>query len=51
MVNYWIPEDQKEILLSTYICHLRWPANELSGPLLSIALYKYLKKYWKNQLD
>lgn len=40
-------KSQKEIFFSTYLCHPSMANNELSGPVLSITLAKWIKQNFK----
>ena len=40
-------KSKKEIFFSTYICHPSMANNEISGPVLSIALSKYILENYK----
>lgn len=41
-------KSKKEILFSTYLCHPSMANNELSGPVLMMALINYLEKFPRN---
>jgi len=43
-------KSKKEILFSTYVCHPSMANNEVSGPVVSIALSKYLSKFSRKKL-
>lgn len=50
--HYKLPgESEKEILLSSYLCHPSLANNELSGPLVLLALYNRIKKWPKRRFS
>ena len=48
--HFYLEKVKKEILISTYICHPSMVNNELSGPLVAVALINFLKKKLKRSL-
>lgn len=41
-------ESEREVLISSYLCHPSMANNELSGPLVLVALYRRIKQ-WKKR--
>lgn len=44
-------QPQREVLISTYTCHPSLANNELSGPLVSLLLFKRLQRWSKRRLS